>query len=60
MAKSRDAAISTGITMTFSGFVFELLDVNGGNFTREVYDVTHQGTTDWRVFAWFVHVHGFR
>lgn len=44
--------IATGITVVFgtSGFTSELLDINGPGMSREVIDISHQGTTGQRHF----------
>ena len=46
------ADIGTGITIVFgtSAFVAEVTDINGPGMTRESIDVSHQGTTDARIF----------
>lgn len=43
--------VATGITIDFvSGFMAEIIDVTPPNMSREMVDMSHQGTSKWRKF----------
>lgn len=42
------AVIGTGMTYTYSGFVYNVLDFNIGGITRDVIDATKMTTTTWK------------
>lgn len=43
-----NALVAKGITVTFSGFSADLIDIDGPGFERESIDITHQGSGSWR------------